>query len=132
MVAVDTNVIVRFLVRDDEKQARLVYRRLSRAEAERERLFVPLAVVLETIWVLGSAYGRSREDILDAIQDMRQMHVFAFERDEAIEHMLNEGRGNKADLADLLIACSARTAGCSSGITFDKGASRLPFFSLLR
>ena len=57
MIALDTNVIIRFLVRDDEKQAKTVYARLKKAEATRERLFIPLLVLLETIWVLDSAYN---------------------------------------------------------------------------
>ena len=131
MIAVDTNVIVRFLVRDDEKQAEVARRRLKQAEVRRERLFVPLLVVLETIWVLESAYEKSRSEILDAIQAMRQMPVFDFEADAAIERLLNDGPKCKADLADILIAHSAQGAGCESGITFDKEAARLPFFSLL-
>ena len=56
MIALDTNVLVRFLVRDDEKQAQIVYARFKQAESAREVLFVSLLVVLETIWVLESAY----------------------------------------------------------------------------
>ena len=131
MMAVDTNVIVRFLVRDDEKQAEAARWRLKQAEGNRERLFVPLLVILETIWVLESAYDKSRSEILDAVQVMRQMPVFDFEADEAIERLLNDGPKYKADLADILIAHSAQAAGCGSGITFDKDAAKLPFFRLL-
>ena len=132
MIAADTNVIVRFLVRDDEKQAQLVYRRLKRAEKNRERIFVPLAVVLETIWVLESAYDKSRPEILGAFTSMRQMPVFHFEKDEVLEHVIRDGqRFSKADLADILIAHSAQACGCDRGITFDKGATTLSFFSLL-
>ena len=131
MIAVDTNVIVRFLVRDDAKQAQRVYTRLKRAEANGERFLVPLAVLLETIWVLDSAYGKSRKDILDAVQDMRQMPVFEFERDEVVERVVADGRKTRADLADLLIAHSAQSSGCESGITLDKRAARLPFSRLL-
>ena len=46
MIALDTNVIVRFLVRDDEKQAQVVYARLKQAEQAREILLIPLLVVL--------------------------------------------------------------------------------------
>ena len=131
MIAVDTNVVVRFLVRDDEKQAEAARRRLRQAEVHRERLFVPLLVILETIWVLESAYDKSRSEILDAVQALRQMPVFDFEEDGAIERLLNDGPTYKADLADILIAHSAHGAGCESGITFDKDAAKLPFFSLL-
>lgn len=132
MIAVDTNVIVRFLVRDDEKQAETAYRRLKRAEANRERLFVPLLVILETIWVLESAYDKSRAEVLAAIQDMRQMPVFEFEKDEVLEHMVSDGRNGNADLADIIIAHSAQSCGCDAGITFDRRAAKLPFFSLLK
>jgi len=46
MIAVDTNIIVRFLVRDDEKQAEAVRKRLKQAEAQREHFKIPLLVVL--------------------------------------------------------------------------------------
>ncbi|TFH14900.1 MAG: PIN domain-containing protein [Lentisphaerales bacterium] len=132
MIAVDTNIIVRFLVRDDEKQADAVRRRLKQAEKNRERLLVPLLVILETIWVLESAYDKSRSDILDSIRDMRQMPVFEFEADAAVESLLRDGERYKAELADILIAHSAQAAGCDSAITLDKGAAKLPFFSLLK
>ncbi|MCK5806164.1 MAG: type II toxin-antitoxin system VapC family toxin [Lentisphaeria bacterium] len=132
MIAIDTNIIVRFLVRDDETQAEAVYRRLKRAEADRESFFVPLVVLLETIWVLTSAYGKSRNEVLDCIEDMRRMPVFEFEKDGVVAKLLIDGRNSRADLPDILIARSAEANGGETGITFDKGAAKLPFFELLR
>lgn len=132
MIAVDTNVIVRFLVRDDDKQAEAARRRLKLAEDRRERLRIPLLVVLETIWVLESAYDKTRAEVLDSFRDMRQMPVFEFEGDRVVEGLLNDGPKYKADLADILIAHSAESSGCDAGITFDKGAAKLPFFDLLK
>jgi predicted nucleic-acid-binding protein len=132
MIALDTNVIVRFLVRDDPKQARAVYSRLKQAEADREPLFVPLVVVLETIWVLESAYDLSREEVLNALQDMGQMPALDLEAAEVVQRLVSSGRNAKADLPDLLIAHSAEAAGCEAGLTFDTKAAKLPFFRLLR
>ncbi|NCC51555.1 MAG: PIN domain-containing protein [Spartobacteria bacterium] len=132
MMAVDTNIIVRFLVRDDEKQAEAVCKRLKQAETQRERFKIPLLVVLETIWVLESAYDKTRSEILDSIHDMRQMPIFEFEADRVIEGLLNDGPKYKANLADILIAHSAKNAGCDAGITFDKAAAQLSFFKLLK
>ena len=132
MIALDTNVVVRFLVRDDEKQAVLARQRLKQAEVSRERLLIPLLVVLETIWVLESAYDKTRAEILDAIRAMRQMSVLEFEGSEVIERLLADGSEYGADLADILIAHSARAQGCESGITFDKEAAKLSFFTLLK
>jgi len=132
MIALDTNVVVRFLVRDDEIQSEQARRRLKQAEEKRERLLIPLLVVLETIWVLESAYDKTRAEILDAIGAMRHMSVLEFEASEVIERLLADGSEYGADLADILIAHSARAAGCESGITFDKRAAKLPFFTLLK
>jgi len=132
MMALDTNVIVRFLVRDDEKQARTVYARFKKAEKNRELLFVPLVVVLELIWVLESAYEMSRGDILAAMADLRQMPILEFERADALERLLSSGTRCKTGLADLLIAHSAQASGCDGVITFDKRAARLPLFRLLK
>lgn len=132
MIAVDTNVIVRFLVRDDERQAGLARKRFKEAEGRRERLKVPLVVLLETIWVLESAYDKTRSDILGAIHTMRQMPVFEFEADRVVESFLNDGLKHKADLADILIAHTAASVGCEACITFDKGAAKWPFFQLLQ
>jgi predicted nucleic-acid-binding protein len=131
MLAVDTNVIVRFLVRDDRAQSESVYRRLKQAESARESFFVPLLVVLEVIWVLESAYHKSRMEVLESIEDLRRMPVFKFEKDDVIERVLSEGLSCKTDLADLLIACSSISSGCEAGITFDRGAAKHPFFRLL-
>ena len=131
MIALDTNVIVRFLVRDDEKQAQAVYARFKRAEAGRETLFVSLLVVLETIWVLESAYDRSRKEILDSFDELESMPILEFEKAQVLQHLLSEGRKSNADLSDLLIASAAQACGCSGGITFDKKASKFPFFNLL-
>lgn len=133
MTAADTNVIIRFLVRDDEKQAQRVYRHLKEAETKRKHVFIPLLVVLETIWLLESAYNKSRAEILEAISSMRQMPVFCFEKDDVIERVVNDGqRFGKVDLSDILIAHSAQSCGCDTCMTFDKGAASHPGFHLLK
>ncbi len=132
MIALDTNILIRFLVRDDERQAGIVYKRLKKAEDNDECLFIPLLVVLETIWVLQSAYGLSRQDILSAIDAMRHMAVFSFECENVVERLIVEAGKSKADLADLLIAISARNKGCESILTFDKKAAKFESFQLLK
>ena len=131
MTAVDTNIIVRFLVRDDKEQAQTVYRRMKRAEANKETLYVSLIVLVETIWVLESAYDKSRKQVLEAIDDMRRMPVLEFQNDEAVEKLVTRGMDHQADLSDQLIADSARSDGCKGGITFGRGAAELSFFDLL-
>lgn len=132
MIALDTNIIIRFLVRDDEAQAQVVYKRFTQAEKKGETFFIPLVVVLETIWVLESAYQKKPLQIVESIEEMLRMQIFRFERDEVIVQMLSDAKKGLFDLADLLIAQAARAGGCSSGLTFDKAAARHSFFKLLK
>ena len=132
MKAVDTNILVRFLVRDDRKQADLVYRELKKTENDGNILFVPLLVVLETIWVLESVYDVSKREIIEAIDDLLLMPVFEFEAQGVISRVIISARDSKLDLSDLLIAHSAKASGCKTVITFDKKASKSEYFELLQ
>ncbi len=132
MKALDTNVLVRFLVRDDEKQAETVYRKFKQAEANKEVLFVPVLVVLETVWVLESVYEVTRQEILESIDQLLLMPILEFEVQSAIRSFVSSARENKVALSDLLIAHSAKFSGCESVITFDKRASAFGLFELLK
>jgi predicted nucleic-acid-binding protein len=130
--ALDTNVLIRFLVKDDKKQSEIVYAIFKQAELNDEILYVPLLVVLETIWVLESVYQVSRNDIINSINDLLLMPVIELEAQPTIQDFISSARETKTDLSDLLIAQTAISAGCESILTFDKRASNFEFFSLLK
>ena len=132
MKALDTNVLIRFLVRDDEQQAETIYRIFKQAESDKEVFFVPLLVVLETVWVLESVYKIPRNEILDCINVLILMPILEFEAQSAILSFVSSALETKMDLSDLLIAHSARFSGCECILTFDKRASSYGFFGLLR
>lgn len=62
MRAVDTDVVVRYLTNDDAGQAARARRLL-----EREQVFLPLTVLLETEWVLRSVYGFAASEVIAAL-----------------------------------------------------------------
>jgi len=131
MTAVDTNVLVRFLVHDDPAQAALVREKFLSAEREGTAFFVPLLVLLETIWVLESAYAIPRSDLLDTLADLLRLPILNFEQREAVQAALTAARSHPLDLPDALIAESARHNGCSSVLTFDRKAARTAPFQIL-
>ncbi len=114
MKGVDTNFLVRFLTRDDEQQANVVFTAVKFAESTRERLFVPLMVVLELIWVLESAYAIPRNDIVEAIGDLLFLPVFQFEQAKVVQEALVAAASSTHDLSDLLIAHCAQGHGCTA------------------
>ena len=132
MKAVDTNVLIRFLVKDDEQQAETIYRIFKQAESDKESLFVPLLVVLETIWVLESVYTIPRQEILDSINELLLMPILEFEAQSAVLSFVSSALETNIDLSDILIAHSARFSGCECVLTFDKQASNFRFFELLK
>ena len=64
MIAIDTNIIVRFLTRDDEAQFLKAYNIFKE-----EDIFIPDSVILETEWVLRYSYNFSIEDICQALKN---------------------------------------------------------------
>ena len=131
MKALDTDVLVRFLVRDEKKQAEIVYRLFKRAESRNEPFFVSLLVVLEIIWVLESVYEIPREEIRGSLQKLLLMPILIFEAQSALQRTLSSAQTNKIDLADLLIAHSAKFSNCDGVLTFDKKASKFALFEQL-
>ena len=131
MMALDTNILVRFLIKDDKKQAQQVYQLFKQAEDKKAVLFVPLLVVLEAIWVLQSVYNIVDEDVVTAIANLLLMPVLKFEQQSAIQGFIVSARDTKLGLADLLIAHSAQASLCQQVLTFDKKAATFKYFQLL-
>ena len=128
MKALDTNVIVRLLVNDDKAQALRAKSILEKAEVESERYFLPLLVILETVWVLSAVYQLSRSQILDALEMLTQMPVLKLERHEAVLELVRIGRSGNADLPDVLIGLSAKNQGCETTLTFEKNLEETTLF----
>ena len=131
MKALDTNILVRFLVSDEPRQAQLVYRLFKNAEKKNERFFVSLLVVLETLWVLDSVYEYTPAEIVEALKGLLALRVLDFESASVLREWLETTQTTKGDLSDLLIGHVAQNKGCSSVLTFDKKASRHPLLEEL-
>lgn len=132
MKALDTNLLIRFLVKDDQQQAEAVYKLFTAAETNLESLFIPLLVMLETICVLESVYGTTRDEILDVLEALMMMPILTFEAQPVIRYFIVSARASKTELSDLLIAASAHLSGCDHVLTFDRAASRFDLFELVK
>ena len=70
MLGIDTNVLVRFLVRDDEGQFERARRLIKREIGAEEEVLVSLLVLVETEWVLRSRYSVKKSEIVQAISGL--------------------------------------------------------------
>jgi predicted nucleic-acid-binding protein len=128
MLGVDTNVLVRFLVRDDEAQFKKAYKLIKREVAAGRRVFIGQLVLLETEWVLRSRYGLSKNQIIETISGLLDTADVQFEDEPAIEEALFTWKDAAADFADCLIGAKNRRLGCRATATFDAKAAKLPGF----
>ena len=132
MRALDTNVLIRFLVNDDKAQGKKARDLLETAEKKGEAFLLPILVLMETIWVLDSVYGYSRNEIIRAIELISQMGVISMDNADTVTKFIDFAKTTKVPLHDLLIGTSAEDKGCEATITFDIKASKSHLFHLLR
>lgn len=126
MIAVDTNVLVRFLVDDtsDARQCQEARSLVAGLIAADERIFVPLIVVVETAWVLRVGLRVPRAEIADLLEAVLDAEELVVEGAASVGIALRRFRAEKGDLSDYLIAESGKAAGCSVVYTFDQALLR--------
>ena len=128
MLGVDTNVLVRYLTRDDKSQYEKARRLIDREVARGEPVLVSLLVLLETEWVLRSRYELSKADIVRAFSALLDTADLAFEDEPSVENAVYSWKDSAADFADCLIEAHNRRMGCSAAATFDGKALKLSGF----
>ncbi len=128
MLGVDTNVLVRFLVRDDEAQFEKARKLIKREVTAGHSVFVSHLVILETEWVLRSRYGLPKNSIIETISHLLDATDVQFEDEPAVEEALFLWKDATADFADCLIGARNRRLGCRATATFDAKAAKLPGF----
>ena len=131
MPALDTNVLVRYVVRDDGAQLAAARRLIERCIDEGQSLFVPVTVVLELEWVLRSSFDCSRDDVMQVLSSLFSAAELTFESERALEVALQLFREGSADFADCVHVALAAQAGEQPLWTFDRRAARIPGAQLL-
>jgi predicted nucleic-acid-binding protein len=128
VLALDTNVLVRYLVRDDQQQFEKARRLIKREADNGEPVLVSLLVLLETEWVLRSRYELAKLEILSAFSTLLDASDLAFEDEPSVEHALYSWKDSVAEFADCLIDARNRRLGCRATATFDTKALKLAGF----
>lgn len=131
MSALDTNVLVRYLVEDDAAQLTAAKQLISRCVADGSTLFVPVTVVLELEWVLRSNFEFGKDDVLLTLSRLLSAAELTFESERVLEVALQLFRKASADFADCLHVALSIQAGEQPLWTFDKGAAKVSGAQLL-
>lgn len=130
MIALDTNVLVRFLVQDDAKQAAAATSLIQRC-SRNAPAWLSREVMIETVWVLESAYDRSPAEISNVLFGLLEAEEIIIEEASDVAVAAEAYGVAGSDFADHMIASAAIRSGAETIYTFDKKAARHNFATFL-
>jgi predicted nucleic-acid-binding protein len=131
VIALDTNILIRLLTKDDPGQMVLVERLLQEAADAGEPCFISDPVLCEVEWVLESSYRARRGDVLAAMQELFAGDLFVFEDREVLRQAIARYQESKADFSDCLIGAKASARGARTTYTFERALAQEPGFTRL-
>ncbi|MDT8442275.1 MAG: type II toxin-antitoxin system VapC family toxin [Desulfuromonadales bacterium] len=135
MIAIDTNVLLRYLLEDDARQ----FQKAAKLILGQQKVLVTDVVLVETIWTLrGEKYQLNKDELVAVLQALFQEPNIRFEDGQAVWVSLTDYRnakpvkGKEADFADALIINKSKQVASKEkklfegSYTFDLAAQRLP------
>ncbi len=118
-VWIDANVVLRYLIRDDEKLFSLASRVMEMAERGEVRLHLSPLTVAELVWVLDSFYDYPRNQVADVVSSFVKAGGVAVEERDLIIKALEDYSNLNVDFIDAYIAARAHAANWPV-VTFDR------------
>ena len=116
MIGLDTNILVRYLTRDDEQQ----WQQAAALIQQNQPCFMANIVLCELVWVLrGANYRFQKDEIVSVLEAMLHSAAFEFENRSTLDQALQRYKQGKADFSDYLIGTVSRQAGCTETASFD-------------
>jgi predicted nucleic-acid-binding protein len=131
MIGLDTNVLLRYLLQDDEVQGEKASRAISQAASRNEPLLISLVVLCEAVWVLESAYGYRKARLIRVLDELLETGGLEIAQRDIVREALDDYRASKADFADCLIGRTNESQGCDHTLTFERPLKALETFRVL-
>ena len=131
MKGLDTNVIVRYLVQDDPKQAAQAAAFIVQYCTSKNPGFIGHITLCELAWVLESCYDQSRDEIAVVIEHLLQVEQLEVMQPHIVWQALSDYKQSNADFSDHLLARANEAQGCDVTVTFDKKAGNQAAFERL-
>ncbi|MDX2458145.1 MAG: type II toxin-antitoxin system VapC family toxin [Gammaproteobacteria bacterium] len=131
MIGLDTNVVIRYLVQDDNKQSAAATRLVDKSLTTDTPAYINHITLCEIVWVLQRCYGVAKQQVRDIIEGLLTTKQLNVENVEVTWKALRAFDANNADFCDALNGQINIHSGCEYTVTFDKKAASLPGFDLL-
>ena len=131
MIGIDTNVVVRYLTKDDPIQTTLAVKTI-RSLTPDEPGFISLVTIAELTWVLETCYRFDKVELVEVLDTLVASQEVKLERAEVVSQALRMFAAGTADFSDYLIERSGHAAGCMYTFTFDQEAASSAGMRLLK
>ncbi len=125
MTALDTNVIVRYLVGDNAEHTEAA-RSLLEGLTPDNPGFICREVIVEIAWVLERSYRFPRTQVAEALMDLTASDTLVVENSDDVAAVAHRYRQGGTGFSDLMILTAAERAGATPLYTFDRGLARMP------
>lgn len=123
MIGIDTNVIVRYIVQDNPKQAKAATKLIEQTCSTDNPGFINHIVLCEIVWVLKRNYKLDKQRICQVIEQIMRTDRLMIEDIQLVWKALETFNETKADFADCLLSQRNLQAGCQYTATLDDAAS---------
>lgn len=128
MQGIDTNILVRVIIDDDNEQQSEI---AKHALAAIKQIYITDIVLVETVWVLKSCYHFSKNKIVNIIEVLLENEAIVFENTALIYQALTIFTENNIDFSDCIILTKTNHKKTTL-LTFDKKLSKIPGATLLQ
>lgn len=131
MTGVDTNVLVRYFLKDDPVQSKKATDLMERRFTDEDLGFVSVVVMMELVWVLGRIYQQTDDEIARVVRRLLQIETLVIQNEQEVFAAVVALSSGLGSFDDALIGALGGSVGCVSTLTFDKKALRLGGFELV-
>jgi predicted nucleic-acid-binding protein len=130
VIAIDTNILLRLTVMDNQEQMEQAQALLERAQASRQAVFINSIVLVEYIWTLARAYRANRQEQAAAVRELIDHPPYLLFDEPIVKKALDAFEASKADFADCLIGAVNQAQSAEVTYSFDEAAAALESFAL--
>lgn len=130
MIGLDTNVLLRFFLRDEPDQSARAAELLSSLSVP-EPGFISSVTLAESVWVLERFYRKPKHEVVHFLRGLLESQQLVVENHDSVAQALRKFDGSNVDFSDCLIERLGHSAGCTRTMTFDVNASKMSGMVLL-
>lgn len=128
MIGIDTNILVRTFINENEIQSHKALKLIQ----QQHPIYISAIVFCETIWVLKSRYNFNKTELMECVEKILKASHFHIQYRDAMWAAFHEFQHINADFSDCVIGAVAKLDACDAVMTFDKNAAKSKNFKLIK